>query len=205
SAGPPNLVVILADDLGYGDLGAYGQKLIATPRLDQLAAQGLRFTDAYAAAAVCAPSRAALLTGLHTGHAAVRANPGGGGPGALGTGDTTLAEVLRARGYRTGLFGKWGFGPEAGDQPSHPGARGLPQRGHGGRWLRDQRLPGGGGAGHGCSHERGSGPRRRRTQRNGRAPPERVRRGDRPPGPVGGYGAPVTPIGQETPVPPVPQ
>ncbi|MEU3062299.1 sulfatase-like hydrolase/transferase [Streptomyces subrutilus] len=124
-AGPPHLVVILADDLGYGDLGAYGQKLITTPRLDRLAAEGLRFTDAYAAAAVCAPSRAALLTGLHTGHAAVRANPDSGGQGGLGAGDTTFAEVLRARGYRTGLFGKWGFGPEAGDQPSHPGARGF--------------------------------------------------------------------------------
>lgn len=124
-AGPPHLVVILADDLGYGDLGAYGQQLITTPRLDRLAAEGLRFTDAYAAAAVCAPSRAALLTGLHTGHAAVRANPDSGGQGGLGAGDTTFAEVLRARGYRTGLFGKWGFGPEAGDQPSHPGARGF--------------------------------------------------------------------------------
>ncbi|MFZ3472512.1 sulfatase-like hydrolase/transferase [Streptomyces sp. 4.24] len=121
----PNLVVVLADDLGYGDLGAYGQKLISTPRIDRLAAEGLRFTDAYSAAAVCAPSRAALLTGLHTGHAAVRANPAGSGQGSLGAGDTTFAEVLRARGYRTGLFGKWGFGPEAGDQPSHPGARGF--------------------------------------------------------------------------------
>lgn len=72
--GPPNLVVVLADDLGYGDLGAYGQKLISTPHIDQLAAEGIRFTDAYSAAAVCAPSRAALLTGLHTGHSAVRAN-----------------------------------------------------------------------------------------------------------------------------------
>ncbi|MFI5616623.1 sulfatase-like hydrolase/transferase [Streptomyces sp. NPDC051567] len=123
--GPPNLVVILADDLGHGDLGAYGQQLISTPRTDRLAAEGLRFTDAYSAAAVCAPSRAALLTGLHTGHAAVRANPAAGGQGGLGPGDTTFAEVLRARGYRTGLFGKWGFGPEAGDQPSHPGARGF--------------------------------------------------------------------------------
>ncbi|MEU2828119.1 sulfatase-like hydrolase/transferase [Streptomyces lavendulae] len=122
---PPNLVVVLADDLGHGDLGAYGQKLITTPRIDRLAAEGLRFTDAYAAAAVCAPSRAALLTGLHTGHAAVRANPDSGGQGALRDGDTTVAEVLRARGYRTGLFGKWGFGPEAADQPSHPGARGF--------------------------------------------------------------------------------
>lgn len=121
----PNLVVVLADDLGYGDLGAYGQKLITTPRIDRLAAEGLRFTDAYAAAAVCAPSRAALLTGLHTGHAPVRANPDSGGQGSLRDGDTTVAEVLRARGYRTGLFGKWGFGPEAADQPSHPGARGF--------------------------------------------------------------------------------
>lgn len=125
AAPPPHLVVILADDLGYGDLGAYGQKLITTPRIDRLAAEGLRFTDAYAAAAVCAPSRAAFLTGLHTGHAAVRANPSTGGQGGLGAGDTTFAEVLRARGYRTGLFGKWGFGPEAGDQPSHPAARGF--------------------------------------------------------------------------------
>ncbi|MFC9297556.1 sulfatase-like hydrolase/transferase [Streptomyces sp. NPDC057011] len=125
AAAPPHLVVILADDLGYGDLGAYGQKLITTPRIDQLAAEGLRFTDAYSAAAVCAPSRAALLTGLHTGHAAVRANPSSGGQGGLGPGDTTFAEVLRARGYRTGLFGKWGFGPEAADQPSHPAARGF--------------------------------------------------------------------------------
>ncbi|MGT2530101.1 sulfatase-like hydrolase/transferase [Streptomyces nojiriensis] len=124
-AGPPHLVVILADDLGYGDLGAYGQKLITTPRIDRIAAEGLRFTDAYSAAAVCAPSRAALLTGLHTGHAAVRANPSSGGQGSLGAGDTTFAEVLRARGYRTGLFGKWGFGPEAADQPSHPAARGF--------------------------------------------------------------------------------
>ncbi|MEU9256467.1 sulfatase-like hydrolase/transferase [Streptomyces sp. NPDC048270] len=120
----PNLVVILADDLGYGDLGAYGQKLITTPRIDRLAAEGLRFTDAYSTAAVCAPSRCSLLTGLHTGHSAVRANPNGA-PGALKAGDTTFAEVLRARGYRTAVIGKWGFGPEEGDQPSHPNARGF--------------------------------------------------------------------------------
>lgn len=96
SAAPPHLVVVLADDLGYGDLGAYGQQLIATPHIDRLAAEGLWFTDAYSAAAVCAPSRAALLTGLHTNHAAVvRANPAAGGQGSLGAGDTTL-EVLRA-------------------------------------------------------------------------------------------------------------
>ncbi|MEV0992576.1 sulfatase-like hydrolase/transferase [Streptomyces sp. NPDC049949] len=77
----PDFVVILADDLGYGDLGAYGQQLITTPRIDRLAAEGLKFTDAYATAAVCAPSRCSLLTGLHTGHSAVRANPDGA-PGA---------------------------------------------------------------------------------------------------------------------------
>ncbi|MEU6143606.1 sulfatase-like hydrolase/transferase [Streptomyces sp. NPDC047081] len=126
SPGRLNFVVILADDLGYGELGSYGQKLIHTPRLDALAAEGLRFTDAYAAAPVCAPSRCSLLTGLHGGHATVRNNPWGpGGQGALTEKDFTFAEVLRARGYRTGLIGKWGFGPNAPDQPSHPNARGF--------------------------------------------------------------------------------
>ncbi|MEV7546522.1 sulfatase-like hydrolase/transferase [Streptomyces sp. NPDC089915] len=121
----PNLVVVLADDLGYGELGAYGQKLITTPRLDRLAAEGLRFTDAYSTAAVCAPSRGSLLTGLHTGHATVRANPSSGGQGSLTAADTTFAQVLRARGYRTAVIGKWGFGPEAPGQDSHPAARGF--------------------------------------------------------------------------------
>ncbi|WP_426362352.1 sulfatase-like hydrolase/transferase [Streptomyces sp. E-08] len=121
---PPNLVVVLADDLGYGELGAYGQKLIATPRIDGLAAEGLRFTDAYSTAAVCAPSRCSLLTGLHTGHATVRANPSGA-QGSLTADDTTFAQVLRARGYRTGIIGKWGFGPESAGQDSHPNARGF--------------------------------------------------------------------------------
>ncbi|MFE2021909.1 sulfatase-like hydrolase/transferase [Streptomyces sp. NPDC059499] len=121
----PNIVVLLADDLGYGDLGAYGQQLIHTPRLDQLAVEGTRFTQAYSAAAVCAPSRASLLTGLHGGHAPVRQNPFGGPQGSLGDDDTTFAEVLRARGYRTACIGKWGFGPEEADQPSHPNRRGF--------------------------------------------------------------------------------
>jgi arylsulfatase A len=122
----PNIVLVLADDLGYGELGAYGQQIITTPRIDQLAAEGLRFTDAYAAAAVCAPSRSALLTGLHAGHGPVRGNPAGDDASiAFTDSDTTFAEVLHARGYRTGLFGKWGFGPELGDQPSHPNARGF--------------------------------------------------------------------------------
>lgn len=120
----PNLIVILADDLGYGELGAYGQKLIKTPRLDGLATEGLRFTDAYSTAAVCAPSRCSLLTGLHTGHATVRANPSAA-QGALTAADTTFAQVLKARGYRTAVIGKWGFGPEAAGQDSHPAARGF--------------------------------------------------------------------------------
>ncbi|QYX76240.1 sulfatase-like hydrolase/transferase [Streptomyces akebiae] len=123
-----NFVVVLADDLGYGELGSYGQKLIDTPRLDALAAEGLRFTDAYAAAPVCAPSRCSLLTGLHSGHATVRENPWGpGGQGALTERDFTFAEALRALGYRTALIGKWGFGPERPDQPSHPNFRGFDQ------------------------------------------------------------------------------
>ncbi|MEU6985152.1 sulfatase-like hydrolase/transferase [Streptomyces sp. NPDC046324] len=122
---PPNFVVVLADDLGYGELGANGQELISTSRLDRLATEGLRFTDAYSTAAVCAPSRCSLLTGLHTGHSTVRANPSSGGQGSLTAHDTTFAEVLRARGYRTAVIGKWGFGPEAAGQDSHPAARGF--------------------------------------------------------------------------------
>jgi arylsulfatase A len=122
----PNVVVILADDLGYGELGAYGQRLIRTPHLDRLAAEGLRFTDAYSAAPVCAPSRCALLTGLHSGHSRVRYNPDGDPEStALRDGDTTFAEVLRARGYRTACVGKWGFGPERSGQASHPNSRGF--------------------------------------------------------------------------------
>ncbi|WP_407561821.1 sulfatase-like hydrolase/transferase [Streptomyces sp. 184] len=121
----PNVVVILADDLGFGGIGAYGQRLVSTPRLDRLAAEGLRFTQAYSAAAVCAPSRCAALTGLHAGHGRVRENPFGGPQGSLTEDDTTFAEVLRARGYRTACIGKWGFGPEEADQPSHPQARGF--------------------------------------------------------------------------------
>ncbi|HVK19825.1 MAG TPA: sulfatase-like hydrolase/transferase [Actinokineospora sp.] len=122
---PPNFVVILADDLGYGELGAYGQQLMTTPVIDGLAAAGLRFTSAYASAAVCAPSRCSLLTGLHSGHATVRQNPEGGPQGSLNDTDVTFAELLRTRGYRTACIGKWGFGPEQDGQPSHPNARGF--------------------------------------------------------------------------------
>ncbi|MFF7738383.1 sulfatase-like hydrolase/transferase [Streptomyces sp. NPDC007984] len=123
----PNIVLILADDLGYGELGCYGQQTIRTPRIDALAAEGLRFTEAYSSSPVCAPSRCSLLTSLHTGHSAVRQNPfpGDPGQGSLRAGDTTFAEVLRSRGYRTACIGKWGFGPELADQPSHPQARGF--------------------------------------------------------------------------------
>lgn len=108
----PNLVFILADDLGYGELGCYGQTLIQTPRLDAMAKQGLRFTHFYAGATVCAPSRSVLMTGMHHGHTRVRGNAGRINPAAqaLQDGDVTVAKVLQQSGYRTALFGKWGLG-----------------------------------------------------------------------------------------------
>ncbi|MQA84063.1 MAG: sulfatase-like hydrolase/transferase [Streptosporangiales bacterium] len=124
--GRPNFVVIVADDLGYGELGAYGQTKIQTPNLDRLATEGTRFTDFYSGSPICAPSRCAMLTGLHTGHSSVRANPGGDPVRAsLSRRDVTFGEVLQAVGYRTAYLGKWGFGPERPDQPSHPNARGF--------------------------------------------------------------------------------
>jgi arylsulfatase A-like enzyme len=105
----PNIIFMLADDLGYGDVGCFGQKRIATPNIDALAAGGMRFTDAYAGSTVCAPSRCALMTGLHTGHGRVRGNDGTG----LRAEDVTVAEVLKRAGYTTGLTGKWALG-EAG-------------------------------------------------------------------------------------------
>ena len=119
---PPNLVFILADDLGYGDLGCYGQKLIQTPRLDQMAREGMRFRQFYVGATVCAPSRSVLMTGQHLGHTHVRGNAGGNRSiQALREVDVTVAEVLKAAGYKTALCGKWGLGEDL------PGARsGLP-------------------------------------------------------------------------------
>ncbi|MBI2421529.1 MAG: arylsulfatase [Candidatus Hydrogenedentes bacterium] len=115
---PPNIVFILADDLGYGDLGCYGQKTIQTPRIDRMAREGLRFTQCYAGSTVCAPSRCALMTGLHMGHARVRGNK----LVPLEPGDRTVAEILRNAGYRTGLFGKWGLGePETAGIPNRKG------------------------------------------------------------------------------------
>ncbi len=111
----PNIIYILADDLGYGDLGCYGQKIIKTPNLDNMAREGIRFTDHYSGSTVCAPSRCSLMTGFHTGHARVRGNyeTGPFGFGAcleLRPQDITIAELLKSAGYRTGLFGKWGLG-----------------------------------------------------------------------------------------------
>ncbi len=114
----PNIVFIMADDLGYGDLGCYGQRQFATPNLDRLAAEGMRFTDAYAGSTVCAPSRCCLMTGVHTGHARVRGNA----RVPLLPEDVTVAEVLKQAGYRTGIVGKWGLGePETTGIPNRQG------------------------------------------------------------------------------------
>jgi arylsulfatase A-like enzyme len=107
----PNIVLILADDLGIGDLGCYGQKQIATPNIDKLAAQGTRFTQCYAGATVCAPSRCTLMTGKHGGHATVRGNRHP--EVAIQPDEVTIAEVCKMAGYNTGMFGKWGIGGPA--------------------------------------------------------------------------------------------
>jgi arylsulfatase A-like enzyme len=104
----PSIILIVADDLGYGDLGCYGQTMIQTPNLDKLAAEGLRFTEFYAGSTVCAPSRCALMTGQHCGHAFIRGN----GSQSLRRDDFTVAELLQKAGYHTGLIGKWGLGNE---------------------------------------------------------------------------------------------
>ncbi len=118
----PNIVFILADDLGYGDLGCYGQKRIDTSNIDRLAAEGVRFTDCYAGSTVCAPSRSCLMTGFHTGHTRIRGNSSPTGRVALRPDDTTVAEILKKAGYRTGLFGKWGLGePNTTGRPTQKG------------------------------------------------------------------------------------
>ncbi len=118
----PNVIFILADDLGYGDLGSYGQQVIRTPSLDRMAAEGIRFTQFYAGATVCAPSRSVLMTGQHTGHTHVRGNARGTAQ-SLREEDVTVAEVLQSAGYATGLFGKWGLG-EVGME-GHPLSQGF--------------------------------------------------------------------------------
>lgn len=120
---PPNILLILADDLGWGELGCYGQKRIRTPNLDALAAGGARFTQAYSGSPVCAPSRCTILTGLHTGHCAIRDNrelsPEGQEP--LPASAVTIGSRLRDSGYSTAFIGKWGLGPpgSVGDPSKH--------------------------------------------------------------------------------------
>lgn len=118
----PNIIYILADDLGYGDLSCYGQTKFSTPHIDALAASGMKFTQHYAGSTVCAPSRCSLMTGLHTGHALVRGNrevqPEGQAP--LPANTITVAKRLKSAGYATGAFGKWGLG--------FPGSEGEPNQ-----------------------------------------------------------------------------
>lgn len=120
----PNVIWIMADDLGYGDLGCYGQRVISTPQLDKMAMEGLRFTQFYSGATVCAPSRSVLMTGLHHGHTRVRGNAGKTNPiaQALRPQDVTVAKVMQQAGYRTALIGKWGLG-DVGEAES-----GLPRK-----------------------------------------------------------------------------
>lgn len=119
---PPNVIVILADDLGYGDISCYGQQRIKTPNIDRLAQEGMRFTDFYAGCTVCAPSRCVLMTGYHMGHCYVRGNAGQKDRSIqiLRDQDVTVAEVLKKAGYATALCGKWGLGEE--------GSIGVPNR-----------------------------------------------------------------------------
>jgi arylsulfatase A-like enzyme len=118
----PNILLIQADDLGYGDVSAYGQSRFETPRLDRLARDGIRFTQYYSGSTVCAPSRTSLMTGLHTGHSSIRGNGNValGGDTPLRPEDVTIAEVLKSAGYRTAVIGKWGLG--------QPGTTGQPDR-----------------------------------------------------------------------------
>ena len=116
----PNILFIQADDLGYGDLSAYGQTRFRTPALDRLAQTGIRFTNYYSGSTVCAPSRASLMTGLHTGHTWIRGNLAGN---TLRDEDRTIATILREAGYRTALIGKWGLG-EA-ESPGRPERKGF--------------------------------------------------------------------------------
>ncbi len=117
----PNIIYIIADDLGYGDIGCYGQQLIKTPNIDRLAKEGMRFTQHYAGCTVSAPSRSSLITGLHTGHTPIRGNkehlPEGQYPQPGNT--HTIAKMLKEDGYATGCFGKWGLG--------YPGSEGAPE------------------------------------------------------------------------------
>lgn len=116
SGARPNIIFILADDLGYGDLGCYGQETIQTPVLDRLASEGVRFTQCYSGSTVCAPSRCCLMTGMHTGHCTIRGNA----DIPLRSEDVTVADVLKDAGYSTALIGKWGLG--------EPDTTGIPNK-----------------------------------------------------------------------------
>ena len=131
AAGQPNIIFMMADDQGYADLGCYGSKHIATPNIDQMAKEGIRFTDCYSGSAVCAPTRCVLMTGLHPGHCKRRDNTATGNLAVfkkldrrplvfLEPEDVTVAESLRSAGYATGGFGKWGLG--------NPGSDGVPEK-----------------------------------------------------------------------------
>lgn len=116
---PPNIIFILADDLGYGDLGCFGQSIIQTPEIDKMAAMGTRLTQHYSGSTVCSPSRASLLTGMHTGHNRIRGNANL----SLRSDDITIAKVLQKAGYKTGIIGKWGLGET--DTEGTPTAQGF--------------------------------------------------------------------------------
>ena len=110
----PNIIFIMADDMGYGDLGCYGQEIIKTPNIDKIATEGIKFTQHYAGSTVCAPSRSSLMTGLHTGHTEIRGNKNGepNGQWPISAESKTVAEYLKNTGYTTALIGKWGLGSE---------------------------------------------------------------------------------------------
>ena len=115
--GPPNVVLVLADDMGWGDLGSFGSAKIKTPNLDRLAAEGARFTSFYVPAPICAPSRAGLMTGRWPPRTGILWNP----PDRLHDDEVVIAEVLKSRGYATGMVGKWHLGWEPSDMPTHHG------------------------------------------------------------------------------------
>ena len=119
----PNIIFILSDDLGWGDIGCFGQQKIKTPNIDRIASEGIRFTQAYCGNAVSAPSRSCLMTGLHPGHARVRDNSFKSFRESLQEGDFTVAMLLKQAGYKTGLFGKWGLANH--DQPGIPNNMGF--------------------------------------------------------------------------------
>ena len=119
----PNIIWIMADDLSWGDIGCYGQKLIKTPSIDRVAAEGMRFSQCHSGSTVCAPSRSSLMQALHQGHATVRNNMVAGYRHSLQPTDVTVAQVLKDAGYATGLFGKWGLGLS--EQPGIPNNMGF--------------------------------------------------------------------------------